>query len=105
MIFSIFHLLRSSMKQLPLLLIFVTFLTAGCADTPENRQLWQGIAAGMHSAGDSMNQGAAEVRRSLQQQQYQQQQQQQYQYQNDVNLYQRLNAQRCMTLPLNAPGC
>lgn len=104
MIFSIFHLLRSSVKLTSSLLISLTLLT-GCADTPENRQLWQGIAAGMHSAGDSMNQGAAEVRRSLQQQQYQQQQQQQYQYQNDVNLYQRLNAQRCMTLPLNAPGC
>lgn len=77
------------MKLLSFLLVSLTLLT-GCADTPQNRELWQGIAAGMHSAGDSMNQGAAEVRRSLQQQR---QQQQQYpQVQRPVNCITRYNS-------------
>jgi chlorite dismutase len=34
----------------------MTFALVGCADTPQNRELWQGIASGMNSASDSMNQ-------------------------------------------------
>jgi hypothetical protein len=50
----------------------------GCADTPENRQMWQGLAAGAQSAGQNMNNQAAELRRSAQQQA-----QQPYQNQNN----------------------
>lgn len=34
----------------------MTVALVGCADTPQNRELWQGIASGMNSASDSMNQ-------------------------------------------------
>jgi len=49
----------------------------GCADTPQNRQLWEGLGAGMQSAAKNMNDQAAEMRRSAQQQA-----QQPYQNQN-----------------------
>lgn len=48
--------------------VLLLTLLAGCADTPENRQLWQGIAAGAQSAGQALSNDAAEMRRSMQQQ-------------------------------------
>jgi hypothetical protein len=48
---------------------FVLTLTLiGCADTPENRQLWLGIASGMQSAGQEMGRGAQDIRNNLNQQ-------------------------------------
>ncbi len=55
-----------------MLLLGVFGILTGCADTPQNRELWRGIASGMQSAGDSMNQQAAEMRQSLRQQNQQQ---------------------------------
>lgn len=51
-----------------LLLTGVFSLITGCADTPENRALWNGVGAGMYSAGEALNQQAAEMRQSLHQQ-------------------------------------
>jgi hypothetical protein len=37
---------------------------AGCADTPENRQFWQQLGAGMQGAGDNLNRQAAQMRQN-----------------------------------------
>jgi hypothetical protein len=47
-----------------LLLTFTAALISGCADTPENRQFWQQIGAGLQGAGNSLNQQAAQMRQS-----------------------------------------
>ncbi len=48
-------------------------LLSGCADTPENRSLAQGLAAGMHSAGQALADDAAEQNRAVRQRNSQQQ--------------------------------
>lgn len=40
-------------------------LLAGCADTPENRAIAEGLASGMQSAGQALANDAAEKRRAL----------------------------------------
>ena len=44
--------------------IFFAFMLAGCADTPENRQFWQQLGAGMQGAGNNLNQQAAQMRQN-----------------------------------------
>ena len=39
-------------------------LLIGCADTPENRQFWQQLGAGMQGAGDNLNRQAAQMRQN-----------------------------------------
>ena len=51
-----------------MLLLGVFGVLTGCADTPQNRELWKGIASGMQSAGDAINKDAAELRQSIRQQ-------------------------------------
>ncbi len=49
-------------------LLFLLVFLAGCAQTPENRQLWQAIGAGMQGAAQEINNRAAEMRNSINQQ-------------------------------------
>jgi hypothetical protein len=47
------------------LITFIFALTmSGCADTPENRQFWQQLGAGMKGAGDNLNRQAAQMRQN-----------------------------------------
>lgn len=55
------------MKRLLLIASLVVALV-GCADTPQNRELWQGIASGMNSAADAQNKRTESIRESLRQQ-------------------------------------
>ena len=59
-------------KALTVISLFACLL-AGCADTPENRALAQGLAAGMHSAGQALADDAAEQNRAVRQRNAQQQ--------------------------------
>ena len=45
------------------LLMLISSLVA-CADTPENRQFWQQLGAGMQGAGDNLNRQAAQMRQN-----------------------------------------
>jgi predicted small secreted protein len=60
------------MKKVIFVAMFAAFLS-GCANTPENRALWQAIGEGMNSAGQKIGQDAAEMRQSLQENSRQQQ--------------------------------
>jgi outer membrane murein-binding lipoprotein Lpp len=37
----------------------------GCANTPQNRALWEGIAAGLNDAGNRLSQDAQQMRQNL----------------------------------------
>ncbi len=39
-------------------------LLLGCADTPENRQFWQQLGAGLQGASNNLNQQAAQMRQN-----------------------------------------
>jgi len=45
-----------------LIALLFPLLLVGCADTPENRALWLGIAGGMSSAGQALSQEAQQMR-------------------------------------------
>lgn len=45
-------------------LFFLALSVSGCADTPENRQFWQQLGAGMQGAGDNLNRNAAQMRQN-----------------------------------------
>lgn len=49
------------MKKILITLGLIATLV-GCADTPENRQFWQQLGAGMQGAGDNLNRNAAQMR-------------------------------------------
>jgi len=51
------------MKRL-LICTLPILLLLGCADTPENRQFWQQLGAGMQGAGDNLNRQAAQMRQN-----------------------------------------
>ena len=51
------------MKKL-LIYVFPLMLLLGCADTPENREFWQQLGAGLQGAGDNMNRQAAQMRQN-----------------------------------------
>lgn len=50
------------------LLVGSLVLLTGCADTPRNRELWQAIGSGMHSAGNAINKKNEETHRAILQQ-------------------------------------
>jgi hypothetical protein len=52
------------MSVLKISLLTATLLLTGCADTPENRQFWQQLGAGMQGAGDNLNRNAAQMRQN-----------------------------------------
>lgn len=53
------------MKRVLSILATVTLISlGGCADTPENRQFWQQLGAGMQGAGDNLNRNAAQMRQN-----------------------------------------
>lgn len=52
--------------------IAVVVYLSGCADTPQNRELWRGIASGMQSGAQEMNRQTEQMRNSLNQQSQQQ---------------------------------
>lgn len=47
-----------------LLLTLLAALVSGCADTPENRQFWQQMGAGLQGAANNLNQQTAQMRQN-----------------------------------------
>lgn len=60
----------TSMRKTVTLLFLVSL--AGCADTPQNRELWNAIGSGMQSGAEGMNRAAKEMRDNLNRQSQQQ---------------------------------
>lgn len=52
--------------------IFLMLSLAGCADTPQNRELWKGVAAGLQSGAEEMNRQTQEMRNNMNRQSQQQ---------------------------------
>lgn len=50
--------------QAALAAVVTSIALTGCADTPENRQFWQQLGAGMQGAGDNLNRNAAQMRQN-----------------------------------------
>ena len=51
-------------KAIQISLLMLISLLVACADTPENRQFWQQLGAGMQGAGDNLNRQAAQMRQN-----------------------------------------
>ena len=68
-----------------MLLICCFGLLTGCADTPQNRALWEGIGSGMQSAGDAMNQQTQLLNQRMHEQSLQRSQQNVYQAPRPTN--------------------
>ena len=51
-------------KAIQISLLILIGSLVGCADTPENRQFWQQLGAGMQGAGDNLNRQAAQMRQN-----------------------------------------
>ena len=47
-----------------LVITLICLSLSGCADTPENRQFWQQLGAGLQGAGNNLNQQAAQMRQN-----------------------------------------
>ena len=52
------------MKTFSILVLVASLV--GCANTPQNRALWEGIAAGMNDASRQINEDARQMRENLQ---------------------------------------
>lgn len=56
--------MRAISMRKSLVITLIGLSLSGCADTPENRQFWQQLGAGLSGAGNSLNQQAQQMRQS-----------------------------------------